>query len=310
MKPWRRWSREVRTFVLGVAALGAFAAVLGTLKLKRFVDEDPRLCATCHKASPEFSLWMGGSHRTVSCQKCHHSNPQQGLAMLRGFLAGRKPKGKHADVEVGACASCHFSHDERWPQVGGSRGHKLHYQEKGIACVRCHAASMHGFEPVVAKCQECHPGHAVGMAKMQALHCFACHDFLSHEPGLRPTRRDCMRCHSAQGIHAPMSETEAKMECASCHKPHRPAGHTLADCSECHAPPMMAKGALHATKGHARCLECHKPHVWTAGAEGCARCHPRAATHAQAKGCLDCHSFAGAPLPPRPAAFPGPMRAP
>ena len=60
----------------------------------------------------------------------------------------RSRRGSTREVEVGACASCHFSHDPRWPQVGGSRGHRIHYEEKKIACVRCHAASMHGFEPV------------------------------------------------------------------------------------------------------------------------------------------------------------------
>jgi hypothetical protein len=296
----RPWSRNAKTLAGGLAALAAFALVLGTFRFKRYVDEDPRLCATCHRASPEFALWMGGSHRAVSCQKCHHASPEQGLAMLRSFLAGKSPAGKHAAVEVGACASCHFSHDPRWPQVGGSRGHRIHYEQNKIACIRCHAASMHGFEPVAAKCQECHPGHAVGVEKMEALHCFACHEFLTDEPGLRPTRRDCMRCHTAQGIHAPMSGSEAKMECASCHKPHRPKGETLAACRECHVPAAMAQGGLHARAGHATCLACHKPHVWTADASGCARCHAKAAAHAGGKGCLACHGFQGAPLPARP----------
>lgn len=164
-----RLSRNAKTLLAGLAALALAAGVMGFLRFKRFVDEDPRLCATCHRSSPEFALWMGGSHKGVSCQRCHHSTPQQGIAMLRSFLAGKKPSGKHAEVTVGSCEQCHFSHDPRWPQVGGSRGHRIHYEEKKIACIRCHAASMHGFEPVASKCQECHPGHAVGIGGMQAL---------------------------------------------------------------------------------------------------------------------------------------------
>ncbi|WP_242395584.1 hypothetical protein [Anaeromyxobacter oryzisoli] len=297
----RRWSRNAKTLAGGLAALAAFAAVMGTLRLKRFVDEDPRLCATCHRASPEFALWMGGTHHTVACQRCHHATTEQGLAMLRSFVAGERPTGKHADVEVGACASCHFSHDPRWPQVGGSRGHKLHYEEKGIACVRCHAASMHGFEPIASRCQECHPGHAVNDPKMASLHCFACHDFLADGPGLRPTRRDCLRCHTAQGIRAPMSDSPVKMECASCHRPHRPRGRTLAACAECHTPEAMAQGGLHGIAAHRTCLDCHRPHVWIADASGCTRCHAGARRHAAGKPCLDCHSFRGAPLPARAA---------
>ncbi|ACL63485.1 conserved hypothetical protein [Anaeromyxobacter dehalogenans 2CP-1] len=298
-----RLSRNAKTILAGLAALALVGLVAGFLRFKEFVDEDPRLCATCHRASPEFALWMGGTHRSVSCQRCHHSTPEQGLAMLRAFLAGQKPKGKHAEVEVGACAQCHFSHDPRWPQVGNSRGHRIHYQERGIACVRCHAASMHGFEPVAKKCEECHPRHAVGVEKMAALHCFACHEFLGSEQGLRPTRRDCMRCHTAQGIHAPMNEHGAthgapmEMSCSACHRPHRPAGQTLAACAECHGSDAMAKGGLHAIPGHRTCLECHKPHTWTAEQADCLRCHPSGKAHAEGTACTTCHAFVGAPLP-------------
>jgi len=290
-------SRAARNALLAGAALTVLGGGWGFARFKRFVDEDPRLCASCHRASPEFALWTGGSHRQVSCQKCHHATAAQGVAMLRSFLAGKSPASKHASVEVGACASCHFSHDPQWPQVGGSRGHRLHYEEKRIACVRCHAASMHGFEPLAAKCQECHPGHAVGVKGMQALHCFACHDFLSREPGLRPTRRDCMRCHTAQGIHAPMADHGGAMEmpCAACHKPHAPEGQRLVSCTRCHT--QMAKGGLHARRGHATCVDCHRPHTWSATAAGCAGCHPRAAGHTRGQVCTSCHAFAGAPLP-------------
>jgi hypothetical protein len=295
-------SRNAKGLLVGAAALVAFGLVLGVLRFKRFVDEDPRLCATCHRTSPEFALWLGGTHKSVACQRCHHATPKQGVAMLGAFVAGRKPGEKHAEVEVGACASCHFSHDPRWPQVGGSRGHRIHYEQNHVACVRCHAASMHGFEPVASRCAECHPGHAVNLEKMHELHCFACHEFLTTDPGLRPTRRDCLRCHTAQGIHAPMKEHGAPMEmsCAACHRPHAKDGQTLAACTECHAKAVMAKGGLHAKAGHARCLECHVPHTWTPEPEVCLRCHAGAPAHARGRACLACHGFAGAPLPPLP----------
>ncbi len=298
-----RLSRNARNLALGLAALAAAALVLGALRFKRFVDEDPRLCATCHRASPEFALWRGGSHGQVSCQKCHHATAAQGLAMLRSFLAGRSPAGSHAQVEVGACASCHLSHDPKWPQVGGSRGHRIHVEQQKIACVKCHATSVHGFEPVSSTCVGCHGQHAVAVEGMQKLHCFACHEFLSRdEPGLRPTRHDCLRCHSAQGIDAPMGDHGAPMEmaCAACHKPHAPGGATLAGCTSCHTE--MAKGGLHARRGHARCVECHRPHLWKADRAACARCHAGATAHARGQACDGCHAFGGAPLPRRPAA--------
>jgi hypothetical protein len=295
-----RLSRNAKTLLGGVAVLLATAVVLGFLRFKSFVDEDPRLCAACHQASPEFALWMRGSHRGVSCQRCHHSTPEEGVAMLGAFVAGSRPA-SHASVEIGACEQCHFSHDPRWPQVGASRGHRIHHTENGIDCVKCHAASMHGFEPIAARCAECHPGHAVGLAGMQGMHCFACHEFLTDEPGLRPTRRDCMRCHTAQGIHAPVNDHGAPMEmsCASCHRPHAPPGQALVACASCHPADGMARAGLHGDPGHARCVDCHEPHTWAAQAAACARCHPGAQAHAAGRACRECHSFAGAPHPPR-----------
>jgi hypothetical protein len=135
---------------------------------------------------------------------------------------------------------------------------------------------------------------------MQKLHCFACHDFLSTDTGLRPTRRDCMRCHTAQGIHAPMNDHGAPMEmaCAACHKPHAPPAERVVGCTRCHT--AMKKGGLHASPGHGRCLECHKPHLWKPAPAECSRCHGKAAEHANGKSCLGCHGFGGAPLPERP----------
>src|SRR5690242_17474915 len=115
-----------RNVLAGAAALLLMAGAAGFLRVKRFVGEAPRLRATCHRASPEFARWLGGSHKDVAWQRCHHSTPEQGVAMLGAFLAGKKPRGKHAEVEVGACAGCHLSHDRRWPQIGGSRGHTVH----------------------------------------------------------------------------------------------------------------------------------------------------------------------------------------
>jgi hypothetical protein len=290
--------------LVGIGFVAAVAIAFGVTRFKRYVDHDPRFCATCHRASPEFALWTGGSHRSIACQNCHHATPAEGVAMLRAFVSGKSASGKHGVVEVGACKSCHVSHDVGWPQIGGSRGHRIHVDQQNIPCVRCHGATVHGFEPVSATCQTCHPGHAVGLQGMQKLHCFACHDFLSTEPGLRPTRRDCLRCHAAKGVKAPFREHGGPMEmsCASCHRPHAPAGQALLACTACHA--RIAEGGLHRDRGHARCLECHRAHLWTAEEADCRRCHAGAVEHAHGRSCLGCHGFGGAPLPPRPAAQP------
>ncbi len=290
--------------LLTVGAIALAAAVAGAMRLKRYVDEDPRLCAQCHRASPEFALWNNGSHRGVACQKCHHSSPEEGLAMLRAFLAGKSPSGSkpHATVEVGACASCHLSHDPQWPQVGGSRGHTIHVDRQKIACVTCHAAGVHGFEPVSASCKSCHGAHVVRERGMSQLHCFACHDFLSKEPGLRPTRRDCLRCHQAEGVLPARFADDAPMQfaCGACHKPHArpPAGERIA-CQSCHLG--VEKAGLHARPEHRTCRECHRAHVWRYEAADCLRCHATSGRHGGDRACATCHGFRGAPkpLPPR-----------
>ena len=306
-----------RRTLLQLAFAGVVALVLagawGAARLKRYVDTDPALCAHCHRASPEFAVWTRGSHRSVACQRCHHSTPEEGLAMLRAFLSGRNPDGAkpHARVEVGACAACHLSHDAQWKQIAGSRGHRLHVQEKGIACLTCHAAGVHGFQPVVTSCTGCHGAHAVRAGGMARLHCFVCHNFLTSEPGLRPTRRDCLRCHRAEGVLPARFSDDAPMQfdCGACHKPHaRTPAEERVDCAGCHR--QMERAGLHALPGHAACSGCHAAHGWRTEEKGCLRCHAASPEHAarragdeKGRACVACHAFAGAgrPIPPHPA---------
>ena len=281
-----------------VGLLLFLAVVSGAWKLKRFVDSDPRLCAQCHRASPEFSLWAGGTHKSVACQRCHHSTPEQGLAMLRAFVAGRSPAGTktHAPVEIGSCASCHLSHDGNWPQVGNSRGHRIHFEEKKIACVACHAEGMHGFHPLTESCRKCHGQHTVRAQGMAKLHCFVCHDFLSPDPGLLPTRRDCLRCHRAEGVHPARFGEGAPMQfdCGTCHKPHAATPQeAVASCTECHVVAQSA--GQHVRHVEQRCTACHAPHLWAAGRAQCVTCHATADRHAAGKKCTTCHLFRSLP---------------
>jgi hypothetical protein len=318
---------ERRRLLRLAAALGAVVVVVGgwgAWRIKRYVDEDPGLCAQCHRASPEFALWNEGSHKGVSCQRCHHATPAEGLAMLRSFLAGKPPGGKkgHAQVEVGACAACHLSHDPKWPQIEASRGHRVHVAGQKIACVRCHANAMHGFAPPTDSCKECHGAHMVNAVGMQQLHCFACHNFLSQDPGLRPTRHDCLRCHRQQGVHPSRFADDAPMQfaCSACHHPHATSAKTMrTDCRTCHT--QIERGGLHGSRGHRDCAKCHPAHLWRTEDGTCARCHGDWKAHAGGKRCSLCHSFAGGgyPLQPKeppplpdltPASLPGAATAP
>jgi hypothetical protein len=295
--------RRRRLYQVAIAgALVALAAVAwGAVRFRDYVQNDPGLCAHCHRTSSEFALWTKGSHRAVACQRCHHATTREGLGMLRAFLAGEPPGGRrqHAEVKLGACAQCHLSHDARWPQIEGSRGHKLHVEKAKIECVECHQA-VHGFTPVVEACRKCHGQHAVQTVGMQQLHCFACHNFLSHDEGLRPVRVDCLRCHRENGV-APARFSDAapmQFDCAACHHPHaKSRSQEQLPCLDCHRG--VPRAGLHRSPGHEHCLDCHKPHLWKSGPERCAGCHE--AQHAKGRSCANCHGFYGAGEPKAPA---------
>ncbi|MFL5437808.1 MAG: hypothetical protein ACJ79W_01485 [Myxococcales bacterium] len=290
----------MRVRILGAVAAAAFAGLaFGAVRVRRYVQEDPRFCASCHKTSPEFALWMSGGHGEVACQKCHHSTLDQSVAMLRGFFAGTRPGDgeTHALPEIGACASCHLSHDKSWVTVGASRGHRIHAVEQKIGCIRCHGGAVHRFEPASARCKECHGEHAVRAEGMQKLHCFACHDFLSVEGTLRPTRRDCLRCHRAEGVHPARFPDDAPMQfaCASCHRPHAPVQRERVACESCHS--ALAAAGLHGLRAHRECARCHKAHAWRSESADCLRCHRDAASHAARLTCSECHRWQGSPTP-------------
>jgi hypothetical protein len=275
--------------------------------------------------SPEFALWSGSQHARLACQKCHHTTPEQSLGMLNAWMRGAQPRtmklpgqgsgtstgsgvaagedSKHAQVEIGACASCHLSHDKEWvTQVGASRGHRVHATEQKIPCVHCHGQDVHGSAPPSGSCQECHGERILGLKGMQQLHCLACHDFLSVEVSLRPSRRDCLRCHQAKGIHPSRFPDDGPMRftCGGCHKPHAPPGQDLTSCASCHK--TLAESGLHAQKDHQACSKCHRPHSWRSEKDDCTTaCHKGMGSHhPEGPTCQSCHSFrVAAAAPPR-----------
>ena len=131
---------------------------------------------------------------------------------------------------------------------------------------------------------------------MAKLHCFVCHDFLSPDPGLLPTRRDCLRCHRTEGVHPARFSESAPMQfdCGTCHKPHAPSPEeAVVRCTVCHV--VAESAGQHARHLKQRCTSCHAPHLWTAGRADCLRCHPAAEKHAEGKGCTSCHPFRSVP---------------
>jgi hypothetical protein len=281
---------------VAIAALLVLAGLLGLQRMRQYVETDPRFCASCHMQSPEFALWTSGSHKAVACQKCHHSTPEESVQMLRSFLAGASPdtnRSTHAKIEIGSCAGCHLSHDREWVQVGASRGHRIHAIEQKISCITCHGAGVHRFEPIAATCKSCHSAQSVRAPGMQQVHCFACHDFLSAGSDLRPTRRDCLKCHQEQGLHPARFPDKGPMQfaCGSCHRPHAEPGKDVVACVSCHAN----LAGLHQNAAHRDCARCHRPHGWNSEVADCLRCHKEAASHDVTLTCRSCHRWRASP---------------
>lgn len=294
----------LRFFGTGAVVL-TFAGVLaGMAWTDRYIKEDPAFCGLCHRPTPEFASLDHGQHRELRCQECHHTGQDQGLTLLRGFLTSQSAgQGvAHATVEIGACESCHLSHDRRWQQVGASRGHRIHVVDEQIPCAACHLEQGHRFVPTIGSCKECHGPHVVNTVGMQKLHCFACHDFLSVKETLRPSRRDCLRCHREEGLHPSRFPPDAPMQfaCAECHRPHVPPGEEHIPCLDCHEG--IGEVELHALPDHrVPCVDCHVPHEWKSDKGACFECHEELRKHYPKYPCLDCHEWGPGPTPKEPA---------
>ncbi len=276
---------RIASGVLFVAsALGVGGSVV---RLRRYVQESPRFCETCHEVSPEIAVWVESKHRTVRCQSCHHNTLSDGLRILMATVSGEVEDIRHAEVDLTSCAGCHTSHDARWPDIASSRGHLIHANQEAIACTRCHGAQMHFDQPPREGCIECHVGHALGDSHGDR-HCLACHNFLTTEDVIKPTRSDCMQCHrhNERPVLIP-ADAPMQLRCSACHQPHR--DQKIVPCAACHASPELV--GSHHVPGHAKCGDCHTAHSWTSTRAQCLHCHRVGPAHHKEQACTRCHAF-------------------
>ncbi|HLC29369.1 MAG TPA: hypothetical protein VJM51_01135, partial [Dehalococcoidia bacterium] len=189
----------VAILLLGVLAL---AGVEGS-KVYNYVETNPNFCRACHTMQKPWDLWYASVHRSVDCHSCHSVGPIEGAQLLITFSLGRPEQvSKHASVQDGVCEKCHESNNPRWRQVANTAGHQVHAEEQNISCVKCHAVSVHRFDPPAAICRVCHEEKDIKVTKMAEQHCTTCHTYLSEvdtserdATTLLPRREDCLRCH-------------------------------------------------------------------------------------------------------------------
>jgi len=145
-----------------------------------------------------------------------------------------------------------------------------------------------------AKCGACHIGKGAmpepeaTQAQLENINCLSCHS----EPGVLPTRADCLKCHAKAGggdavkrgdlalatgntsdrnydVH--MATTGANLNCESCHvwQNHKVAGKgsdlrptdldVAVTCSNCHNNSPHDSSALNRHTAHVACQTCHIP---------------------------------------------------
>ena len=279
-------SRSLRIAAQAVVLLAVFGAVGGLVSFKSYVESSPRFCQTCHTVAPEIALWMESEHRNVRCQQCHHQTLSDGMRILQAYVAGGSTQ-MHAPVDVKSCASCHATHDARWPSIADSIGHRVHAQKAGLPCTTRHGKEMHFEQPARSTCERCHKGKTLGSAH-EAQHCLACHNFLSKEDVIRPQRADCLRCHRSLETPVTVAATAPmQFTCSACHRPH--SGEGLVPCTDCHRQRDLPE--LHQKKGHQTCGDCHSAHDWTTTRQQCFACHKNLYSHHPDQACSRCHRF-------------------
>ncbi len=316
-EPRRRRTLQLLLQVLVPVVL--VAATYGYVRFTDYVGTDPRFCGQCHREQPGYSLWTRSEHRSVVCQECHHASKEDALRMLSSFVAQGmsrpvKREGHTAPVISAACASCHLSHDDRWPQIGKSIGHAVHSHQARIECLRCHSRAIHGFESPADLCIDCHEAKAIRPGEMTEVHCLACHDFLSSRDDLAPARASCLECHGTmERLHSvfPEGAPMEKLPCAACHRPHAAAEERIIPCESCHS--AIGDAGLHSLVGHGAlpeipdpvgtpmpCVDCHEAHAWEPHQRTCLSCHEEQVSHYRHRRCWSCHHFGEgqAPWPP------------
>ncbi|MDP2727670.1 MAG: cytochrome c3 family protein [Dehalococcoidia bacterium] len=200
---------------------------------------------------------------------------------------------KHAGISDEACLNCHGNGNPRWFQISSTAGHKVHFEEQEISCVKCHSTSIHRFSPPTEICKVCHTEEKVKITAMGERYCLDCHQFLTENSPLRPTRQTCLDCHLKQAqtrVHWP-ENAPMRFQCSQCHKPHVSES-PVVSCLSCHQD--VPKEGLHKATTHASstCQTCHKPHEWEVQSRwACITCHANKIEHNLGILCSNCHNF-------------------
>ena len=283
----------------GSAMFGAVLVVgvlgYGSVQVFSYSQNDPNFCRSCHTMEKAWERWRTSEHRNVTCHSCHEQSPIESMQLVVEFALNQPTRvTKHAGISDEACMSCHADGKSRWFQIAETAGHKVHFEEEGVSCVKCHSTSIHRFAPSRTEgCKVCHTEEKIKTTAMAERYCLDCHQFLREDSPLRPTRQTCLDCHLKQAqtkVHWP-ANAPMQFQCSQCHKPHVSES-PVANCLACHQD--VPKEGLHQKAPHAAatCQTCHQPHEWKLEKRAsCQTCHANKVNHNPGILCSNCHGF-------------------
>ncbi|MEO8878546.1 MAG: hypothetical protein ABI461_23355 [Polyangiaceae bacterium] len=185
-----------------------------------------------------------------------------------------------------------------WEEARKSPGHKLHVEQRSIACKECHDYERDGFkDPGPGPCAQCHEkqtSHSHEGDVALKTDCVTCHAFANEQQKIP----SCISCHANAQTHAAAITTHATTPCADCHKIHDTPSVIAKDCTTCHSERILEHAKHQGSKG---CADCHAPHTPALAAiTTCSTCHaqpagPKPANHDSCLTCHKPHAFAATP---------------
>lgn len=146
--------RIIALAIVGIAVV--WVGVFGLVRAIRFIEDDPRLCGSCHTMSEALDQWRSGEHEGVSCHSCHEADMAASLQQVWRYVT-RQPDGvrARADVPAATCLNCHRLQEGAGSPVSTNMHHAA---GERADCPICHGQELHHFEtpPWSDICASCH----------------------------------------------------------------------------------------------------------------------------------------------------------
>ncbi|MFZ3170841.1 MAG: NapC/NirT family cytochrome c [Carboxydocellales bacterium] len=285
----------------------------------------PQFCSSCHEMTPEVVTWQVTSHSNFNCTECH-IEPGIGNLIIHKIGAVKelylhvtntyeRPIRASYRIQNFVCEKCHSPATRRFTYSGDLIvPHERHVQ-KGIFCVQCHSAVVHG--DIATR----------NLTTIGALEAWTPAMGKKYTEGkfTRPKMNTCLECHTARKVSTKCEICHTTVTIPDNHKSntwqkeHGPlAKGDLTYCNKCHSFSLEnkfkgMKTAREYARGNVFCYKCHTQlplghsgewkiihkHQAIADLEGCLVCHeqqpPKSDSKATKTYCDQCHNQAPSP---------------